>query len=86
MKYSDCIIAVLPWAAFGANLQEDLLNELYNALEPRGVFLTIALLPGIIFPSAIKFKKKLIKRFKKVSKSRIVWKNLPPAFVYICHK
>jgi len=86
VKYADCIISALPWAAFTDDLQEELLNELYNALEPDGVFLTIALLPAMISPSAIKFKKKLIKRFEKVFKSRIIWKNLPPAFVYICNK
>ncbi|MCH2304314.1 MAG: class I SAM-dependent methyltransferase [Dehalococcoidia bacterium] len=85
-RHSDCIISALPWAAFDNDLQDELLNELYIALKPGGIFLTIALLPGIIFPSGIRFKKKLIRRFQKVSKSRIVWRNLPPAFVYICSK
>ena len=82
----DCIISGLPWGALAENIQMDLLDEVYDSLEEGGEFLTIALLQGLIFPPGIKFKKAINKKFRKVQKSKIVWSNLPPGFVYHCIK
>lgn len=82
----DCIISGLPWAAFDQKLQEELLNAAYDSLEEGGEFLTFAYLQGLFLPRGIKFKKLLNKKFKHVEKTKIIWKNLPPAFVYLCRK
>ncbi|MBT3407940.1 SAM-dependent methyltransferase [Candidatus Woesearchaeota archaeon] len=85
-KYCDCIISGLPWAAFDNSLQINLLNSIYDSLSKNGVFLTFAYIQGSYLPSGMKFKQLLLKKFKSVEKSKIIWKNLPPAFVYICKK
>jgi phospholipid N-methyltransferase len=41
---------------------------------------------GVVAPAAWRFKKKLYAKFDKVETSRIVWSNIPPAFIYICEK
>ena len=82
----DCIISALPWGVFNASLQEQLLNTIYQALDDNGEFLTIALLPGLIFPPGRRFKSLLDNTFHSVVKSRIVWQNLPPGFIYHCKK
>lgn len=82
----DCIIASLPWAAFNQKKQEELLNAAYDSLEEGGEFYTFAYLQGLLLPSGIKFKKLLNKKFKQVKTTKIIWKNLPPAFVYVCKK
>lgn len=82
----DCIISGLPWGVFKASLQEQLLNTIYEALDSDGEFLTIALLPGLIFPPGRHFKSLLDKTFPSVVKSRIVWQNFPPGFIYHCKK
>ena len=82
----DCIISGLPWGALAENIQLDLLDEVYDCLEEGGEFLTIALLQGLIFPPGIRFKKAIYDKFRKVQKSKIVWRNLPPGFVYHCIK
>ncbi len=82
----DCIISGLPWSAFDEKLQEELLNEIYASLEVGGEFFTFAYIHGIILPAGIRFRKLLIKKFSHVEKTRIVWKNLPPAVVYCCRK
>ena len=81
-----CVISGLPWGVFGEELQRDLLNEIYDSLEDGGEFLTIALLQGLVFPPGIRFKKAIKEKFRKVEKSKIVWGNLPPGFVYRCIK
>ena len=82
----DCVISGLPWAAFEQTLQEELLNAVYDSLEEGGMFLTFAYLQGLFLPAGIKFKKLLKSRFSSVKTSRIIWRNLPPALVYYCHK
>lgn len=85
-KKCDCIISGLPWAAFEKDLQKRLLDVIYDTLERGGVFLTFAYISGLVLPGGNNFKKLLRRKFKVVKKTRIVWLNLPPAFVYYCKK
>ena len=82
----DCIISGLSWALFDQPLQDDLLNALYDSLEPGGVFLTFAYIHGPLFSRGNRFRKLLNIKFKKVEKTKIIWKNILPAFVYYCTK
>ena len=82
----DCIISSLPWSAFSDELQDDLMETIMDVLNPGGRFLTYAYAPGLVFPSARRFRNKLYKKFDKVSRSKIVWSNFPPAFVYYAEK
>ena len=82
----DCIICGLPWAAFSEELQNELLDTIIDILRPGGKFLTFAYLQGLLLPAGMRFKKKLSVRFNKVTKTRTVWLNFPPAFVYCAEK
>ena len=78
----DCIICGLPWAAFSEELQNELLDTIIDVLKPGGRFLTFAYLQGLLLPAGMRFKKKLSTRFNSVTKTRTIWLNFPPAFVY----
>ena len=82
----DCIVSGLPWAFFGQKEQEELLNVLYESLCDGGEFLTFAYIHGLSIPAGIKFRELLNKKFKDVKKTKVIWNNLPPAFVYYCKK
>jgi phosphatidylethanolamine/phosphatidyl-N-methylethanolamine N-methyltransferase len=82
----DAVISALPWTTLSPNIQDSLLTAIVDALNPSCYFTTIAYVTGIISPSGIKFKRKLNKHFSHVSLSRMVWKNVPPSFVYRCRK
>jgi phospholipid N-methyltransferase len=82
----DCIVSGLPWALFEQEKQEEIIEEIYESLENEGQFLTIAYITGIFFPSGIRFKKLLDKKFSHVKKTKIIWSNFLPAFAYICTK
>lgn len=86
LKECDCIICGLPWASFSEDLQNELLDTIIDVLKPGGKFLTFAYLQGLLLPAGMRFKKKLSARFNKVTKTRTVWLNLPPAFVYCAEK
>ncbi|MEM7008857.1 MAG: methyltransferase domain-containing protein [Thermodesulfobacteriota bacterium] len=85
-KGCDCIISSLPWSTFSDDLQDDLMDTIIDVLHPGGKFLTYAYVPGLIFPSARRFRKKLHEKFDKITRSKIVWTNFPPAFVYYAEK
>ncbi len=82
----DCIISGLPWSCFDEKYQTDLIDRIYESLERNGEFLTFAYLQSSFLPQGIKFKKLLNDRFKVVIQTKIIWNNLPPAFVYHCTK
>lgn len=81
-KFCDIIYSGLPWSLIDEKVQDHLLSVIYNNLKDGGEFVTFAYLHGIYLPNGIKFRKKIQKLFKKVEKSKIVWLNTPPAFVY----
>ena len=82
----DCIISGLPWAIFPEKLQQDILCAIVNSLAPGGSFTTFAYLQSTLLPRGQFFCKLLKNFFEQVDRSPIVWKNLPPAFVYRCRK
>jgi len=82
----DCIISGLPWASFTQALQVEILDEMMRVLKPGGQFVTFAYVHGLILPPGRRFSRVLPKYFSAISKSPIVWKNVPPAFVYRCRR
>jgi phospholipid N-methyltransferase len=82
----DRIISSLPWSTFKGETQQLILDSIYDVLKPGGIFLTYAYVLAVVAPAAWRFKKKLYAKFDKVETSRIVWNNIPPAFIYISKK
>ncbi len=82
----DSIVCGLPWAAFSKELQDKLFNAIVDSLQPGGRFCTFAYLQGLLLPAGQRFRKTLKQNFSKVSQSRTVWRNTPPAFIYNCVK
>jgi len=82
----DAVICGLPWAAFDESLQDALLDTLLDILRPEARFLTFAYLQGLLLPAGRRFRKKLQSRFSHVTTTRTVWRNTPPAFVYVATK
>jgi phosphatidylethanolamine/phosphatidyl-N-methylethanolamine N-methyltransferase len=80
----EAIVCGLPWAAFPESLQSEILEAMLDRLAPGGRFATFAYLQGVPLPAGRRFAKRLESTFSSVEKSPIVWKNLPPAFIYRC--
>jgi phospholipid N-methyltransferase len=86
IKQADTVISGLPWAIFPASLQQSILDQVVLCLKPGGRFCTFAYLQGLVLPAGQNFKALLDRTFGGSERSPIVWKNLPPAFVYRCEK
>jgi phospholipid N-methyltransferase len=82
----DCIVSGLPWATFSESLQVECLNAMMRVLKPGGQFVTFSYLHSLALTGSRRFANRLPEYFKTVSKSPVVWLNLPPAFVYRCRR
>ena len=82
----DTIISGLPWTAFPRCLQESILSNVLPHLAPGGCFATFAYWGFHQLPSGQRFRSLLHELTHGVETSRVVWRNLPPAFVYIARK
>ena len=86
LSRADLVLSGLPWAIFPESLQREILTAVWESLEPGGYFATFAYVQGVWLPAGRKFRELLWETFGNVELSPIVWRNLPPAFVYRCKK
>lgn len=82
----DAAISGLPWANFSAERQTTLLDATVKALRTGGRFATFAYPHAAWLPPGRRFRELLESRFREVEASPVVWRNVPPAFVYRCVK
>ena len=83
---ADAILSGLPWASFPGGLQRTLLTAAGGALRPGGLFATFAYPHASWLPPGRGFRALLQESFAAVETTRVVWANLPPAFVYRCRR
>ncbi len=80
------VISSLPWSMFPTSLQKRTLSGIHSALVEGGLFVTYVCLNAAWLPQAHHFSGMLSGMFDSVDKSPIEWRNIPPAFVYVCRK
>lgn len=83
---ADSILCGLPWAGFPDELQQRLMGGVLSGLKPGGKFATFAYIHAAWFPAARRYRQMLESHFDTVETSHVVWRNVPPAFVYRCTK
>ena len=83
---ADYIVSGLPWANIPSETQERIMEAILASLAPQGVFTTFAYVHARWLPKARRFRRALEKRFDRVETSPVIWRNLPPAFVYRCKR
>lgn len=84
--HADVILSGLPWALFPEKLQNEILHAILEALPEGGYFTTFAYIQSGMLPAGRRFRKRLETLFDSVETSPVIWRNLPPAFVFRCRK
>jgi phosphatidylethanolamine/phosphatidyl-N-methylethanolamine N-methyltransferase len=82
----DAIVCGLPWASLPIELQGRIMAAIGEVLRPGGVFVTFAYLQGLVMPAAGMLRRRLKAQFAAVKTTKIVWRNVPPAFAYVCYR
>jgi phospholipid N-methyltransferase len=83
-KRVDCIVSGLAWGNMLPLTQDRLLKAILKSLSPRGQFVAFAYLHARCFPTSLRFRKLMYSKFARVETTPIIWRNVPPAFVYRC--
>jgi phospholipid N-methyltransferase len=81
---ADYIVSGLPWANIPPDTQDRIMEAVLTCLAEDGVFTTFAYVHARWLPKARQFRRALERRFASVQTSPVIWRNLPPAFVYRC--
>jgi phospholipid N-methyltransferase len=74
------IICCLPFVSIPNETGEEILREIDKFMERGCVFRTFQYAHGYYFPSALKLREHMRNRYGKAQKSRLVMKNVPPAY------
>jgi len=86
IDHVDSVICGLPWALFDDVTQQAVLAEVSRAIGDTGAFTTFAYLHGMTLGAARQFRRTLRGSFEEMLVSATVWRNVPPAFVYVCRR
>jgi phosphatidylethanolamine/phosphatidyl-N-methylethanolamine N-methyltransferase len=81
---ADCIISGLAWGNMLPATQNRIFDAVLSSLAPGGLFTTFAYVHARWLPTSVRFRQRLFRHFSRVEVTPIVWRNLPPAFVYRC--
>jgi phospholipid N-methyltransferase len=82
----DAIVCGLPWASLPIDLQARIMAAILDVLKPGGIFVTFAYLQGLLLPAAGMLRRRLRSQFSAVTTTRVIWRNVPPAFAYVCYR
>jgi phospholipid N-methyltransferase len=82
----DAIISGLAWTSIPEQPRRRILEATHRVLKPGGEFRTFTYQASMLVRSAWIFRKMLRGTFSEVQVGRVVWANMPPAFVYRCIK
>jgi phosphatidylethanolamine/phosphatidyl-N-methylethanolamine N-methyltransferase len=82
----DRIVCGLPWTIWPETEQRQILQAIVASLADDGRFCTFMYVHSQYLPGAIAFRRLLDEYFGSVTTSRIAWRNVPPAFVWIATK
>ncbi len=82
----DAIISGLAWTSIPEQPRNRILEATHRVLKPGGEFRTFTYQASMLVRSAWVFRKMLRSTFGEVQVGRVVWRNMPPAFVYRCIK
>lgn len=83
---ADRIVSTLPWGNFEAGLQARILGQAHDALAEGGIFGTLVCFGSQWLPAGRRFRRLLGEIFTHVEVRGVVWRNVPPAMIYVARR
>jgi phosphatidylethanolamine/phosphatidyl-N-methylethanolamine N-methyltransferase len=83
-KAARCVVSGLAWGNMLPAMQDRIMSAITNSLAPGGQFVAFAYSHARYYPTTLRFRKLMFREFKRVETTPIIWRNLPPAYVYRC--
>src|SRR5688572_16100802 len=79
-----CIISGLAWGNMLPAAQDRIMKAITSSLAPNGQFVAFAYIHARYYPTTLNFRKLMFREFARVETTPVIWRNLPPAYVYRC--
>lgn len=86
VERADAVVSGLPWSLFDEWTQGAILDQIAGVLDTNAAFTTFAYRHGLLLSGARKFRQALHETFEEVLVTATVWRNVPPAFAYVCRR
>ncbi len=83
---ADRVVSSLPWAIWSESLQNEVFDAILDVLAPDGRMVTFGYVHAQPLPAARRLRAQLTSRFHEVTTTRVAWRNVPPALVYVCSR
>lgn len=83
---ADHVVSGLPWSAFAGPVGYALIDTIASALTPAGVYTQFTYAWTRWAPPARRQLTQLRSAFDEVVITRTIWRNVPPAFVYVSRR
>jgi phosphatidylethanolamine/phosphatidyl-N-methylethanolamine N-methyltransferase len=77
----DAVVSGLPWSVMAEPVRLRILDAVTAVLARTGTFTTFAYAHAAWTPPGRQFAEELRQRFGTTGRSRLVWRNLPPAYM-----
>ena len=81
---ADRILSSVLWSLFPEEELESSVDAICNSLTDEGYFVTLVYSHARQFPSSLKMKKLVERKFSKVYYSDVIWRNIPPGNWLVC--
>ena len=81
-----CVVSGLAWGNMLPAMQDRIMSAITNSLAPGGQFVAFAYSHARYYPTTLRFRKLMFREFARVETTPIIWRNLPPAYVYRCRR
>ncbi|MEL6821210.1 MAG: rRNA adenine N-6-methyltransferase family protein [Calditrichota bacterium] len=78
---AKAIISGLPFSSLPGQVREEIISSIDQLMTSGSIFRTFQYVHAYPLPSAIKFRNEMRSRFGHHRRSKVVFKNLPPAFI-----
>lgn len=82
----DAVISSIPWTLLTPEKQRDLLSRAGDVMAPTAVFTTVTYLTTLWRANTVAFTRELHTAFDEVLPRSTVWRNVPPARIYVCRR
>jgi len=83
LPLADRVISGLPFTVWPEELQDDIFASIVEAMAPTGRFVTFTYVVAHFMPGSKVLRRCMRRRFEHVSRSRVLWANMPPAYVFV---
>lgn len=81
-----CVVSGLAWGNMLPALQDRIMDAILESLAPGGQFVGFAYSHARYYPTTVRFRRLMETRFARFETTPIIWRNVPPAYVYRCWK